>query len=151
MIDRKRTACFTGHRNIPTHHRLQLMELLDRMIEALYHKGVVFYGAGGAYGFDMEAENAVLRARDRHSDIRLILVLPCRDQDKYWTAENKAVFEEMLQMADKIVYTEEAYCRGCMHKREQTPCGLQRLLHCIPHRKQRRYCLHGGVCQTEWA
>lgn len=43
MIDRKRTACFTGHRNIPTHHRQQLTELLDRMIEALYRKGVVFY------------------------------------------------------------------------------------------------------------
>lgn len=41
MIDRKRTACFTGHRNIPTHHRQQLTELLDRMIEALYRKGVV--------------------------------------------------------------------------------------------------------------
>lgn len=98
MIDRKRTACFTGHRNIPTHHRQQLTELLDRMIETLYSRGVVFYGAGGAYGFDMEAEKAVLRARDRHPDIRLILVLPCREQDKYWTAENKAVFEEMLQM-----------------------------------------------------
>lgn len=119
MIDRKRTACFTGHRNIPTPHRQQLTELLDRMIEVLYRKGVVFYGAGGAYGFDMEAEKAVLRARDRHPDIRLILVLPCRDQDKYWTAENKAVFAEMLQMANKIVYTEETYCRGCMHKRNR--------------------------------
>ena len=60
MIDRKRTACFTGRRNIPTHHRQQLTELLDRMIEVLYHKGVVFYGAGGAYGFDnaMAIKNA---------------------------------------------------------------------------------------------
>ena len=85
MIDRSRTACFTGHREIPENNKKQLDILLDKVIEDLYKKGVVFYGSGGAYGFDMLAESAVLRAKQRHSEIKLILVLPCRDHDKYWT------------------------------------------------------------------
>lgn len=75
MIDRKRTACFTGHRRIPENDKAKLRIQLDRIIEALYNKGVVFFGCGGAYGFDTEAEYAVLRAKERRKEIKLILVL----------------------------------------------------------------------------
>lgn len=119
MIDRKRTACFTGHRNIPIHHRKKLAMLLDYIIEKLYRTGVVFYGAGGAYGFDMEAEMAVLRAKEKHPEIKLILVLPCIEQDKYWTTDNKTTFAEILKKADKVVYTKKIYSHGCMHKRNR--------------------------------
>lgn len=119
MIDRKRTACFTGHRQIPNQDIQRLEIQLDRLIEKLYQKGVIFYGAGGAYGFDMLAEKAVVRARERHKEIKLILVLPCKNQDKYWTAESKAMYAEILSKADKVVYTSEFYEKGCMHKRNR--------------------------------
>ena len=119
MIDRSRTACFTGHREIPENNKKQLDILLDKVIEGLYKKGVVFYGSGGAYGFDMLAESAVLRAKQRHSEIKLILVLPCRDHDKYWTEKNKMQFAEILRKADKVVYTADSYFSGCMHKRNR--------------------------------
>lgn len=119
MIDRSRTACFTGHREIPENKKKQLDSLLDKFIEDLYRKGVVFYGSGGAYGFDMLAESAVLRAKQRHNEIKLILVLPCRDHDKYWTKENKMQFAEILRKADKVVYTADSYFSGCMHKRNR--------------------------------
>lgn len=119
MIDKKRTACFTGHRNIPNNKIEELEKLLDRVIEYLYSKGVVFYGAGGSYGFDMLAEKAVIRAKERYRDIKLILVLPCRNQDKYWSDELKKEYADLLLKADKIVYTSEAYTNGCMHKRNR--------------------------------
>lgn len=119
MIDKKRTACFTGHRNIPEKDVQRIEELLDRVIEALYRKGVVYFGAGGAYGFDMLAEKAVLRARERHGEIKLILVLPCKEQDKYWTAENRRLFSEIMSRADKVCYTAESYYDGCMLKRDR--------------------------------
>lgn len=56
MIDRKRTACFTGHRKIPAYDIQNIEKQLDEIIEKLYQKGVIFYGAGGSYGFDMLAE-----------------------------------------------------------------------------------------------
>ena len=43
MIDRKRTACFTGHRSIPENDKAKLRIQLDRIIEALYNKGDVFF------------------------------------------------------------------------------------------------------------
>lgn len=119
MIDRKRTACFTGHRNIPAQKIKNIEKQLDKIIEKLYQKGVIFYGAGGAHGFDMLAEKAVLRAKQRHDEIKLILVLPCKNQDKYWTTENKMEFAEILHKADKVVYTSEFYENGCMHKRNR--------------------------------
>lgn len=119
MIDRKRTACFTGHREIPLEKQKKVSELLDKTIEKLYQKGVIFYGTGGAYGFDMLAEKAVLRAKTRHSEIKLILVLPCKNQDKYWSERNKSEFQKILKQADKVVYTSENYSSGCMHKRNR--------------------------------
>ena len=119
MVDRKRTACFTGHRNIPVNDRVKLDKLLDNVIEALFNKGVVFFGCGGAYGFDMMAEYAVLRAKERHKEIKLILVLPCKEQDKYWNDESKAIYRDILSKADKIVYTSEVYTSDCMHNRNR--------------------------------
>lgn len=119
MIDRKRTACFTGHRSIPENDKVKLRIQLDRIIEALYNKGVVFFGCGGAYGFDTEAVNAVLKAKERHKEIKLILVLPCKGQDKYWNDESKAMYRDILSKVDKIVYTSEYYTNDCMHKRNR--------------------------------
>lgn len=85
----------------------------------MYRKGVIFYGAGGSYGFDMLAEKAVIRARNRHNEIKLILVLPCKNQEKYWTEDNKTAFAEIKNQADKIVYTSEIYSKDCMHKRNR--------------------------------
>lgn len=79
MIDKERTACFTGHRDIPKDRVETLEKLLDNTIEQLYSEGVLFFGAGGSYGFDTLTEKAVLRARERHSDIALILVLPAKN------------------------------------------------------------------------
>lgn len=119
MIDKKRTACFTGHRQIPKQDIKRIEKQLDIIIEKLYQNGVVFFGAGGAYGFDMLAEKAVLRAKESHSEIKLILVLPCRNQDKYWTAENKVIYADILKQADKVVYISESYNNGCMYKRNR--------------------------------
>lgn len=119
MIDRKRTACFTGHRKIHVRDIRKIEKQLDEIIEKLYQKGVIFYGAGGSYGFDMLAEKAVIRARNKHKDIKLILVLPCKNQEKYWTDDNKTAFAEIKNQADKIVYTSEIYSKDCMHKRNR--------------------------------
>lgn len=119
MIDKKRTACFTGHRNLPTQEIKKIEKQLNKIIEKLYQRGVIFYGAGDSYGFDMLAEMAVLRAKERHEEIKLILVLPCKDQDKFWTVDNKKEFAVIFHKADKVVYTSEYYENGCMHKRNR--------------------------------
>ena len=51
--------------------------------------------------------------------VKLILVLPCKDQDKSWRPEQQATYSYIKAQADKIVYTSEFYSQGCMHKRNR--------------------------------
>ncbi len=117
---REKTCCFTGHRHIPPKEVDGIRERLEATIKMLYKGGVVYYGAGGALGFDTLAAEAVLRLRDNgFPNLRLILVLPCRDQTRGWNTENVARYEEIKRRADKAVYTSQAYAPGCMHKRNR--------------------------------
>ncbi|MEY8574690.1 SLOG family protein [Oscillospiraceae bacterium 21-37] len=117
---RGRTCCFTGHRNIPPEEVEGIQQKLETTILELYNQGVIYYGAGGALGFDALAAEAVLHLRDNGCpNLRLILVLPCPDQTRGWKAENIARYEEIKGRADKIVYTSQAYTPGCMHRRNR--------------------------------
>lgn len=79
----------------------------------------MYFGAGGALGFDTLAAQCVLSLRKRYSHIKLILVLPCTTQTKGWSKDDIAVYEEIKSQADKVVYTSHDYFRGCMFKRNR--------------------------------
>ena len=118
-LDLEQTCCFTGHRRIPRLVRVPLIELLNEEIVNLIHQGVCYFGAGGALGFDTMAAFLVLRLKPRYPHIRLILVLPCKDQDKGWSEEDKKRYNLILRYADKVVYISEQYTPGCMHRRNR--------------------------------
>lgn len=61
----------------------------------------------------------MLRLRQIYPQIRLILVLPCRDQTQGWRQEDVARYEGIKEQADKVVYTSERYTPGCMHRRNR--------------------------------
>lgn len=116
---RMQTCCFTGHRNIPSEAQSKLAVRLEKIILALYRKGVLYYGAGGALGFDTIAAQTVIRLRERCPGMKLILVLPCLTQTRGWGAEDVAAYEHIKAEADKVVYTSQQYTPGCMHKRNR--------------------------------
>ena len=51
--------------------------------------------------------------------MKLILVLPCLTQTRGWPAADVAEYEQIKGLADKVVYTSQAYTAGCMHKRNR--------------------------------
>ena len=116
---REITCCFTGHRKIPPDKRAEIANRLERIIAALYQKGVRFYGAGGALGFDCLAAQTVLRLRESCPGMKLILVLPCLTQTRGWRPGDVTEYERIKAQADKVVYTAQQYTRGCMHKRNR--------------------------------
>ena len=74
---REKTCCFTGHRELPVRWgRWKLVAELERAIIAQIDKGIQFFGAGGALGFDTLAAQTVLKLKKNHPNIKLILVLP---------------------------------------------------------------------------
>lgn len=116
---RGQTCCFTGHRKIPPEERADIASRLECVIVSLYQRGIRFYGAGGALGFDTLAARAVIRLRENCLSMKLILVLPCLTQTKGWRPENVAEYEYIKAQADKVVYTAQQYTPDCMHKRNR--------------------------------
>ena len=116
---KNRTVCFTGHRKIPTNQQETVARRLRENIIDLIHKGYMYFGAGGALGFDTLAAQIVLSLKETYPTIKLILVLPCLSQSDAWSLEDKSIYENIKGRADKVVYTSRDYTRGCMHKRNR--------------------------------
>lgn len=115
----EQTVCFTGHRDIPFLRLLSLKRKLKKTVEDLINQGFCYFSAGGALGFDTLAAQTVLDLRKTHSQIKLILILPCKSQADRWSDSDKEVYEIILEQADKVVYTSEEYTKGCMFKRNR--------------------------------
>ena len=116
---RMQTCCFTGHRHLPPEEQAEIASRLECVISAQYQKGIRYYGAGGALGFDALAARTVIRLRENCPGMKLILVLPCLTQTRGWRSEDIAEYERIKAQADKVVYTAQQYTRGCMHRRNR--------------------------------
>ena len=116
---REKTCFFSGHRDILLNDYQIIAEKLERKVEEFIKNGIHYFGVGGALGFDLLAANTVLKLRLRYPQVRLALILPCKNHDFSWQNADKAEFERILSRADKVVYTAERYYNGCMYKRNR--------------------------------
>ena len=112
-------CAFTGHRNIKPSHKYAMADILRRAINYAYNRGCREFVAGGAVGFDTEAARQVLLFRIDHPDVRLVLFLPCLDQDAAWTASQRDSYDFTLSSADEVRYLSERYDHSCMRRRNQ--------------------------------
>ncbi len=112
-----RICSFTGHRQIKKEHKASLANLLSRAISFAYENGVRSFLAGGAVGFDTLAAKAVINFRLSHPDVRLIILVPCKNQAEKWSDEEKSIYEYTLSVADEVEYLAEEYYDGCMKER----------------------------------
>jgi len=117
---KNQTCCFTGHQEIDSSIVLQLHgRLADEIIYLICCQGVRYFVAGGALGFDTLAASTILALKPEFPEIQLILALPCKDQTRGWSDANIKKYNLIFSQADKIVYTSENRCRGCMQKRNR--------------------------------
>ena len=116
---KNRTVCFTGHRKIPPEQLETVARRLKETLIELIERGYLYFGAGGALGFDTLAAQTVLGLKADFPQIKLILVLPCLSQADSWGIVDKRIYEQIKEKADKIVYTSREYTKGCMHKRNR--------------------------------
>ena len=120
MIDKSKVACFSGHRRLPQNCE-ELRAKLKKEIIGLIERGVVFFGAGGALGFDMLAEETVIELKADYPHIRLILVLPCPpdQQTMKWSTDQRQRYYEILERADKVRVLSPQYTDDCMYARNR--------------------------------
>ncbi len=111
-------CCFTGHRQLGG-KASSLRKQLDFQVQRCIDAGLTEFRCGGALGFDTLAALAVLQAKKKHPFIRLVMMIPCKDQDKGWSEENRRLYQQILQQADQVNVLAEHYYRGCMYVRNR--------------------------------
>lgn len=112
-------VCFTGHRTIASAELPLLIRRLDETISELIKQGSAKFYSGGAIGFDILAAYAVLKQREQNPLIKLILVLPCKNQDEKWSVADKQMYQQLLNTADEVICLSERYYSGCMEARNR--------------------------------
>lgn len=112
-----RCCSFTGHRIIDPARYKALENLLDRAIEYSYDEGCRTFLCGGALGFDTMAAKVLISKRMKYSDVRLVMVLPCKNQAEKWSERDRELYEYTLSVADETVYISDEYTPSCMKER----------------------------------
>ena len=112
-------VCFTGHRNLPPKDIPAIRSLLRQSIEEAYHLGFRVFYCGAALGFDLLAGYEVLDLKKTYAALKLILVIPCSDQSRFWTAPDKRRWEKLIAEADQKIVKSSSYYTGCMQVRNR--------------------------------
>lgn len=118
-MEKEYSCFFTGHRRLPKNRIEAIKELLKQKIKYfIENKGVESFIAGGALGFDTLAAMTVIELKEEYPFIKLYLYLPCNDQSKLWSAEDRYTWRMIMTKADGYKYvTDGPYTDGCMQKR----------------------------------
>lgn len=142
MREKSNTCCFTGHRDISGVTYAELANRMEPAVRRLIGEGYRYFVCGGAIGFDTFAAILIHSLKMRGEDVHLVLMLPCRDQAAKWSAYDRAVYAQILQKADEVVYIGEKYTPGCMQMRNRAMVDAAST--CICYLTQMR----GGTWQT---
>lgn len=119
-MEKDRTVCFTGHRDIEKAETVE--KQLPGIVDNLICKGYDCFLTGGARGFDALAAQTILDFRAVHPQIILRLVLPFPSPyeiEKGWTEDDIESYHTILGAADDVVYIGPQYKRGLYYKRDR--------------------------------
>ena len=116
---KNKTCFFAGHRKLPAKKIESIIFKLNSEIERLIQEGVTTFISGGALGFDQIAASLIATKKEMGFNIRLVMALPCHEQEKYWTAIEKEIYHWLLSAADSVVYISETYDSDCMKRRNE--------------------------------
>lgn len=144
MFKINQTACFSGHRVIRKQDA-ELTETLYKILENLIRRGYLYFGAGGAKGFDALAAETVLCLKQKYPQIHLILILPFYNQYEHennWTENEINQYQKLKRAASKIVHIQEKYSPGCYYRRNRYLVDFSSVCICYQYRDS------GGTAYT---
>ncbi|QUH22168.1 SLOG family protein [Alkaliphilus sp. B6464] len=116
-----KVCTFTGHR--PQYYSFRFNEthkdcirikmLLKQEIIKVIERGYNYFIAGGALGLDTWAAEIVLELKEVYPWIKLIIAVPCLNQDRKWNQASKDRYRNILNRADKVHYvSQKEYTNG---------------------------------------
>jgi len=127
LINTGNTCCFSGHRpeKLPWRKReddprcLRLKEKIRDVAEAVYLSGVTHFICGMARGCDMYFCEELISLREEHPDITIEAAIPCEEQAKTWTEQERSRYFGLIAECDIETLVGRAYTPDCMIKRNR--------------------------------
>lgn len=117
FLKKEQSVAFTGHRFIPYSKLPIVKAALKNVIIELYAKGYNTYYCGMAMGFDLLSAEVLLSLKTEYKELRLIAVVPYRNQDERFSFVDKKRYHSILNRADETIVLHEDYCQGCLLRR----------------------------------
>jgi len=112
-----KSCCLIGHRTLSQKKIERIVKRLNEEIDKLIAQGVTIYYCGAGVGFDHISASLIITKKQQGADIKLILALPCRNQDEKWNDRQKQLYRSLLSEADEVVYVSEEYDHDCYKRR----------------------------------
>ena len=110
MIDKSKAVSLSGNRQLLLDFD---KDKLKFELEALIKKGFNSFLCGMAVGFDTECFLILKELREIHP-INIYACVPCKDQDKSFSDNDKEIYRLLLKESDEIILLSEYYYNGCM-------------------------------------
>ncbi len=120
------SCCFTGYRPekfpFPLEREntefIKFENSLFEQVLSLAEQGCRIFYCGMAMGFDIISAETVLAVKNAFSEpLKLICVLPFKNQNYNFSADWKERYNNVLSCADETVILAEKYHNGCYQKR----------------------------------
>lgn len=102
-------AFFTGHRDITN-----IKDAINQLIDMAWERGVTEFMNGMALGTDQQAAEVLIEQQ-----LHWTAVIPCKDQDRLWSLQQKLKYQELLKSASNKVVLYPKYTPGVMQARNQ--------------------------------
>lgn len=117
-----KVCCFTGHRPEALFSRDSEDEVYNGIYSAV--EDAVFDGyeefiCGACRGGDFIFGEAVIRLKESYPSLRLVCVLPFRNQAELWSNEDRDRYADLLDMSDEVICLNDSFKKGCMHQRNR--------------------------------
>ena len=120
----KLTVCLTGHRpnKLPWKYNekqsccIEFKNRLNNILEKAIRYGVKTFLTGMAEGFDMIATEILIELKKRYT-FKIIAVIPCIGQEKYWSEQQQVRYHTLLKKCDNKIILNKNYTPSCMNER----------------------------------
>ena len=117
---RTKTCCFTGHRDVPATDVQAIIRNIEQKVRELVTAGYLYFGVGGAIGFDTIAAKTLIRLRQQEfPQIKVILVCPFDGFTSCWSVDQQRTYDDLLPCYDKVVIGTEKPCKEAYLSRDR--------------------------------
>ena len=118
---KRKTCCFTGHRNIPTEKIQEIAEMTAEEIHRLViNYGVNIFCVGGAIGYDTLAAKVLFNIRETaFPNVKVALIYPFDGFSNGWRKEQQDEYETLLPQYDKTICACNKPCREAFLVRDR--------------------------------